>query len=593
MTDYLSTVQDLVDAGASATSNMKDYYELTTDVSKAAGKLTEAGDFAKTMGKLSAGLGMLGAGLGVASIVFDLFVDNPDPIDELSSQMEKFESNMIKQFDSLSNLVEKESAIGQIEDSVNFLIGVKDKISFYKEKLKSETTQEAATFLAKDLKSISELQIYNAINDIKQNIVGGSINTNILQAYYNSTKGETTILYSIGKNLFDLAGFALSASCLLMGLKSDNTESGEEYKGLKVADIETREEEYQRFILKPIYDAWKFWVNECIENYKYSTISWGTSTKYDTGGNLSVAMDNNGNVVDIHCGSPDGDNAHKHYYRVGKVNLKKNTITWGDYHQYDTGGNHSVAMDNNGNVVDIHSGSPNGDNATKHYYRIGKVDFNKKTISWGTSTKYDTGGNFSVAMDNNGNVVDIHRGSRNGSNANKHYYRVGKVNFRNKTITWGTSTKYDTGGNLSVAMDNNGNVVDIHSESIDWRDKVKHYYRVGKVDFNKKTITWGTSTKYDTGGNLSVAMNDNGNVVDIHSGSPAGDNAHRHYYLNGKVNFINKTISWEKSTKYDTGGDLSIATDDNGNVIDIHSGSFNGDNANKHYYRVGELVHEQ
>ena len=45
------------------------------------------------------------------------------------------------------------------------------------------------------------------------------------------------------------------------------------------------------------------------------------------------------------------------------------------------------------------------------------------------------------------------------------------------------------------------------------------FYRVGTVDFPNQTITLGKSHQYDTGGPNAVAMDDHGNVVEVHVGS--------------------------------------------------------------------------
>lgn len=103
-------------------------------------------------------------------------------------------------------------------------------------------------------------------------------------------------------------------------------------------------------------------------------VNWTAKAReYDTGSLLAVALNNNGSIVDIHCGSPDHNNQYKHYYRVGTLNAGAQTIGWGPYHEYDTGSILAVAMDNDGNVVGIHCGSPGPGNENKHYYDIGKL----------------------------------------------------------------------------------------------------------------------------------------------------------------------------------------------------------------------------
>ena len=86
----------------------------------------------------------------------------------------------------------------------------------------------------------------------------------------------------------------------------------------------------------------------------------------------------------------------------------------GKSHQYDTGGPNAVAMDDHGNVVEVHVGSG-------LFYRVGTVDFPNQRITWCHGIQYDTGGPNAVALDDNGNVVEVHVGTR------RLYYRVAPI----------------------------------------------------------------------------------------------------------------------------------------------------------------------
>ena len=152
---------------------------------------------------------------------------------------------------------------------------------------------------------------------------------------------------------------------------------------------------------------------------------------------------------------------------VAPCYYKYEPISWGTSTLYDSGSRLAVAMDDNGNCIEVHQASMGND----HYYHVGKMDFVNKKITWGASTKYDTGSSLAVAMDNNGNCIEVHRASK----GNDHYYRVGKVDFANKKINWGASIHYDTGSTVAISMDNKCNYVEIHQESIG----NKHYYLVG------------------------------------------------------------------------------------------------------------------
>jgi hypothetical protein len=158
---------------------------------------------------------------------------------------------------------------------------------------------------------------------------------------------------------------------------------------------------------------------------------------------------------------------HEAWLRQPTTVIVKTPSVWGSSTQYDTGGPNAVAMDENGNAVEVHVGT------NRLFHHVGKVNFANQTIAWGPSTQYDTGGPNAVALDSSGNAVEVHVGTNNL------YYRLGKVNFANQTIAWGPSTQYDTGGPNAVALDNNGNAVEVHVGTN------RLFYRVGKVDFSK------------------------------------------------------------------------------------------------------------
>ena len=300
--------------------------------------------------------------------------------------------------------------------------------------------------------------------------------------------------------------------------------------------------------------------------------SWGPSTQYDNGESNSISMDNNGHCVEVHVvpvsGRPYGD----FFYRVGTVDFVNKTISWGASTQYDNGGPNSIAMDNNGHCIEVHIGSE------RLFYRVGTVNFVNKAISWGPSTQYDNGESNSISMDNNGHCVEVHVVPVSGRPYGDFFYRVGTVDFVNKTISWGASTQYDNGGSNSIAMDNNGRCIEVHVGS------ERLFYRVGTVNFVNKAISWGPSTQYDNGESNSISMDNNGHCVEVHvvpvSGRPYGD----FFYRVGTVDFVNKTISWGASTQYDNGGPNSIAMDNNGRCIEVHVGS------ERLFYRVNNLI---
>lgn len=337
--------------------------------------------------------------------------------------------------------------------------------------------------------------------------------------------------------------------------------------GLAITDSENL-----RFFstLKHVYDATS---SNIISKFDSRTSwPWKLPYSYDTGGQMSITMDDNGNCIEMHRGRDGGGNQNNIYYKVGKIDFNTNKIEWGsNYNTGITGEFISVEMNNNGYCVEMHCGV--GTDNNQHYYRVGQINTSTKTISWGAEYTCGTGGYMSVALDDNNHVVELHRGRIDGENANNHYYGIGSVNTTTKTITWKTGgTLYDTGGSISLALDNNGNCLETHRGSPDGENEYNRYYKKGVVNFNTGVITWAGSVKYDTGGDGVIAVSNNGNCIEVHRGRPGGSKANNHYYKIGTFNFSNNTVSWSSVEQYGTGGIISVAMDNNGNGIGVNIG---------------------
>lgn len=214
--------------------------------------------------------------------------------------------------------------------------------------------------------------------------------------------------------------------------------------------------------------------------------------------------------------------------------------------QYDTGFEPSIAVNNSGTVLEVHRSEVAG----RLWYHVGRV--NGPTIQWGPSINYDTGTAARCALNNNNVAVEVHKSEVLG----KLWYHVGTV--RGNQLSWSKSVQYDTGASPSVAINDFGFVVEVHkSETLP-----KLYYHVGKI--SGQQIIWGPSIQYDNGVSPSVAMNNQGIVIEVHQSEwrPAL------FYHVGRL--VNGKVQWGSSQQYDSGTDPSVSITPDGFVIEVH-----------------------
>ena len=285
-------------------------------------------------------------------------------------------------------------------------------------------------------------------------------------------------------------------------------------------------------------------------NLTADSITWGNSINEGTGRYPSVAINTNGVVVEVH----EHHNNDELWYRVGMVDTDSKTINWGSSHKYDTGLQSHVATDDSLNVVENHK-SQNHDTLWCH---VGKVDADRKTITWGSSHTYDSGTSPSIAIYSNPPcTVEVHKSQSHDTL----FYRHGKVDTNSKTIYWGPSFEYDTGKDPQIAVDASGSKV-VENHKLEKHDLWCH---VGTVDGS--TIYWEPRKHYDKGISPRIAISSSGLVVIENHQS---QNHETLWYRVGKVDADRETITWGSSHKCDSGMSPSIAINDNLTVIEVH-----------------------
>ncbi len=296
-----------------------------------------------------------------------------------------------------------------------------------------------------------------------------------------------------------------------------------------------------------------------------------SSQKYDTGIQTSVAINNNGDIVEVH----KSENDNELYYLLGKKDGNGVNWTVSDGKNYDSGQKPSVALNDNGVVVEVHNSQGFiGIDDDEIWYHVGQLN-NSGNIVFGKSHEFGKAINSSVAIDNSNWCILVME------NNDKLWYRVGKVNISDKTIAWYAPYKYDTGKAPQVAMNNEGIVVEVHNS----QDEEELWCNVGILNKEIGTIEWGDSRQYDTGVQPTIAIADNGFVVEFHR-SRNHNTLWRHV---GWVDVEKKEIDFSSSKEFEDGKEPSVACSPDGSMaIETHS---NPEDFYIHlWYSLGELT---
>lgn len=269
----------------------------------------------------------------------------------------------------------------------------------------------------------------------------------------------------------------------------------------------------------------------------------GKPVRYDTGDWSDVALNSENVVVGLRNSIVNDNPGFANLsYDIGRVDGDK--IQWtSNFPSLEKGERWpSIAINNSGLVVEVYESS----GGHTLWCKVGNVVADNninggKRIDWGESWQYDGEGTWpSVAINDHGLVVGVHTTDRDNL-----WYRVGTHNSSSSpAIDWRDSIWYGSSGeHPSVAINNNGLVVEVHQSSA-----LGVSYRVGRVADDGIHINWGDEIKYDNGIKPSVAINNDGLVVEVHQ-SESGDTLW--YRGTGQVNDTNKTITWSNAESQD------------------------------------------
>jgi hypothetical protein len=198
-------------------------------------------------------------------------------------------------------------------------------------------------------------------------------------------------------------------------------------------------------------------------------LEWPRARTFDTGEETSVSIARNGNyIVEFH----QSDSTKKMWYHVGRLVTQWPSgyaISWGKSHNVDVNGEWpSVTVTKEGYVIVVNS--PANQVVNQIIYWVGKIDLNgsvDQDIQWYVRAKeFGYGFHSSVAVNGSGQIALVYE-CRNGCNGRLDY-RLGHLEDPANgkfNIVWDTgkdAVGYDNGINPHIAINDSGQVIEVH-----------------------------------------------------------------------------------------------------------------------------------
>ncbi|MFA8451585.1 MAG: hypothetical protein ACEPOW_12910 [Bacteroidales bacterium] len=219
----------------------------------------------------------------------------------------------------------------------------------------------------------------------------------------------------------------------------------------------------------------------------------------------------------------------------------------------------AVSVNDNGQVAQV---AVNSEGGLSYQTGVEAADGN---ISWNNAVKYSSEGHDPyVGINSKKTVVEI-SGVDGGvfGSGNHLIYHVGKLSDDNKTISFGNGQNFDNGESPKIVINNNNVVVEVHKS----QSNFGLWCHVGIADPNTGTIAWGQGSRYEATGQFpSITINNNNMVIESHQSQTYGTL----FFRVGTVNVDTKTISWGACHKYQTGMEPDIALLDNNKFLEVH-----------------------
>lgn len=250
---------------------------------------------------------------------------------------------------------------------------------------------------------------------------------------------------------------------------------------------------------------------------------------------------------------------------------------------YGSGAYPRVSLNNDNVVIAVRKGQF----LDRCYYRVGRVDVDARTVAWGPSVYFNVGLYPDVALNSVNTVIALVQDNVFTKHLN---YRVGTLDRTNNRVSWkGPKHKAGVYSESSFSLDVN----DAGIVVLSFQTPLTHHihYRVGKVDAEAGMVEWQRSVHKSVGFSPCVSINNSNQVLQIHQSLMK-----RHLVCNvGVARWSEdfKGIDWsteETGVNYRFGKGIypSVAINDYGELVEVHEPRF-APNKNRLHYYVGEL----
>jgi hypothetical protein len=292
-------------------------------------------------------------------------------------------------------------------------------------------------------------------------------------------------------------------------------------------------------------------------------LNWGFAHELNTGEDPGVAINNQGVVVEV----DESPNAYDLWYRVGII--RGGLIEWGSSHKFfDSDAlegrvKPSVAISDNSVAVVTYSNAA----GVKVYYKVGVIDKDNRTISFGSERDVETGKRPTIAVNNHNKAMVVYSDYTASSSGIceisedlcQIWGRVGDIDVANKKINWGSEIHRGHGLEPAVDINDAGKLVIVYEGYT--TDTL--YYRSGQIE--GRSWTQLTSGSYGQGEAPDIALNNDGRVVVVHE--HATDISL--YSAIGRLR--NGTLDLRPALAYDNRGQVpTVGLNDNNQFVAMH-----------------------